>query len=112
MEPADPERSVPNPAVTEKKRELGQVTAREGRTGLRAAGTRTRTVRGCTISHAELGRTIKNLSWPAGNCTLSSPHSPLVRETMNGEPIVRLERERKIITAMVASAPRRNWPTW
>ena len=27
VEPADPERSVPNPAVTEKKRELGQVTA-------------------------------------------------------------------------------------
>ena len=85
VEPADPERSVPNPAVTEKKRELGQVTAQlakaeqaYGQQAHDTAAQQRRTVRGCTISHAELGRTIKNLCSARGHWTLSSPHSPPV----------------------------------
>ena len=42
VEPADPERSVPNPAVTEKKRELGQVAQLAKAEQAYAAGTRHR----------------------------------------------------------------------
>ena len=111
VEPADPERSVPNPAVTEKKRELGQVTAQlakaeqaYGQQAHDTAAQQRRTVRGCTISHAELGRTIKNLCSARGQLDAELTALPArvpVRETMNGEPIVRLERERKIITDTV-----------
>ena len=68
VEPADPERSVPNPAVKEKKRELGHVTAQltkaEQAYGQQAhdhPAQQRRTVRGFKISHAAVGREIKEL---------------------------------------------------
>ena len=108
VEPADPERRVPNPAVKEKQRELGQVTAQlakaeqaYGQQAHNTAAQQRRTVRGFTITHAELGRTIKNLCSAreqlAAELTALPARVPVL-ETMNGEPIVRLERERKIIT--------------
>ena len=111
VEPADPERRVPNPAVKQKQRELGQVTAQlakaEQAYGQQAHDTaeqQRRTVRGVTISQAELGRTITNLCSAreqlAAELTALPTRVP-VRETMNGESIVRLERERKIITDTV-----------
>ena len=108
VEPADPERSVPNPAVKEKKRELGRVKAQlrkaEQTYGQKAHDNpeqKCSTVRGFKISHAELGRKIKKLRsdrdrLDAGIKAL--PKRVPVREVMNGMPIVRLERERKIIT--------------
>ena len=68
VEPADPARPVPNPAVKEKKRELGQVTAQLA-TAEQAYGQQAhdnseqtrRTVRGFKIAQAELGRKIKKL---------------------------------------------------
>jgi len=58
-------------------------------------------VRGFKISHAELGREIKKLR---SECTRleadlkALPARVPVREVMDGQPVVRLERERKIIT--------------
>ena len=111
MEPADPERRVPNPAVKEKQRELGQVTAQlakaeqaYGQQAHNTAAQQRRTVRGVTITHAELGRTIKNLCSAREQLAaelMALPARVPVRETMHGEPIVRLERERKIITDTV-----------
>lgn len=108
VEPADPERSVPNPAVKKKKRELNRVKAQltkaEQAYGQKAhdnSEQKHRTVRGFKISHAELGREIKKLRSACEQLEAERKALPArvpVRETMAGEPIVRLERERKIIT--------------
>lgn len=108
MEPADRERSVPNPAVKQKKRELGTVKARlaraeqtYGQKALENPERKRRTVRGFKISHAELGREISRLRSTCERLDAEikalPPRVP-VREVMDGQPIVRLERERKIIT--------------
>ena len=108
VEPADPERSVPNPAVKEKKQEMGRIkvklTKAEQAYGQKAHDNpeqQRRTVRGFKISHAELGREIKKLR--SARVRLEAeikalPKRVPVREVMDGEPIVQLERERKIIT--------------
>ena len=111
VEPADPARSVPNPAVKEKQRERGQVTAQltkaEQAYGQRAHDNpeqQRHTVRGVTISQAELGRTIKKLRSARAHLAAEITALPArvpVRETLNAEPTVRLERERKIITDTV-----------
>ncbi len=108
VEPADPERSVPNPAVKEKRRELGRVKARltkaEQAYGQKAHDNleqKRRTVRGFKISHAELGREIKKLREAGQRLEAEVKALPTrvpVREVMDGEPVVRLERERKTIT--------------
>ena len=108
VEPADPNRSVPNPEVKEKRRELGRVKVRltkaEQAYGQKAHDNpeqKRRTVRGFKISHAELGREIKELRATRRQLEAEMgalpPRVP-VSEVMDGEPIVRLERERKIIT--------------
>jgi transposase len=108
VEPADPERSVPNPAVKEKKRELGRVKAKlakaEQAYGQKAHDNqeqKRRTVRGFKITHAELGREIKRLRSTRKRLEAEVKALPArvpVREVMDGEPIVRLERERKTMT--------------
>jgi transposase len=108
VEPADPERSVPNPAAKEKKRDLARVKAQltkvEQAYGQKAhdnSEQKRRTVRGFKISHAELGRKIKKLRSACEQLKAEIKALPArvpVRETMAGEPIVRLEHERKIIT--------------
>lgn len=108
VDPADPTRSVPNPALKEKKKELGRIKAElakaEQAYGQEAHDNqeqRRRTVRGFKISHAELGREIKRLRSESvrlkGDMGALPKRVPL-REVMDGEPIVQLERERKIIT--------------
>ena len=111
VEPADPARSVPNPAVKEAQRERGQVTAQlakaEQAYGQQAHDNpeqQRRPVWGVTVSQAELGRTIKMLRSAREHLDATITALPArvpVRETMHGEPIVRLERERKIITDTV-----------
>ncbi len=108
VEPADPQRSVPNPAVKEKKRELGRVKAEltkaEQAYGHHAHENpehKIRTVRGFKISHAELGGKIKELRFECAQLQAALkalPKRVAVRETMDGAPIVQLERERKTIT--------------
>ena len=68
VEPADPERLVPNPAVKAKKRELEKVKAQLAKTvqdyGQDAHDNqeqKRRTMRGFKISHAKQGREIKKL---------------------------------------------------
>ena len=111
VEPADPERSVPNPVVKEKKRELSHVKAQLTKAE-QAYGQpvhdnpeqQRRTVRGFKISHAALGREIKELRAARERLDTEIRALPTrvpVREVMNGEPIVRLERERKTITDTV-----------
>ena len=108
VETADPQRSVPNPAVKEKKREWGRVKA-ELTKAEQAYGQhvhenpeqKIRTVRGFKISHAELGRKIKELRAEREQIEAdlkALPKRVPVCETMDGAPIVQLERERKIIT--------------
>ena len=108
VEAADPERSVPNPAVKAKKGELGRVEAEltkaeqaYGRQAHENPEHQVRTVRGFKISHAALGRTIKGLRWERERLKAdlnALPKRVAVRETMDGAPIVQLERARKIIT--------------
>ncbi len=108
VEAADPERSVPNPALKEKKRELerikAQLTKAEQAYGQKAYENpehKRRTVRGFKISYAELGREINKLRTAREQLEIEIKALPArvpVREVMDGEPIVRLERERKIIT--------------
>ena len=108
VEPADPERLVPNPAVKEKNRELDKVKAKltkaEQAYGQQAHDNleqKCRTVRGFKISHAQLGRKIKKLRGAYNRLKAqvkALPDRVPVREVMDGAPVVRLERERKIIT--------------
>jgi len=108
VEPADPARSVPNPAVKEKKRELTRARARldkaEKTYGQKAHDNpeqKCRTVRGFKTSHAELGREIKELREVCAQLEAEIRGLPArvpVSEVMDGKPIVQLERERKIIT--------------
>ena len=108
VEPADPQRSVPNPAVKEKKCELGRVKAEltkaeqaYGQHAHENPEQKIRTVRGFKISHAELGRKIKELRSERERLEAdlkALPKRVPVRETMDGAPIIQLERERKIIT--------------
>ena len=108
VEPADPERSVPNPAVKQKKRALdrlkAQLTKAEQAYGRKAhenSEQKCRTVRGFKISHAELGREIKKLRSARDRLEVEIKAIPArvpVKEIMVGEPVVQLERERKIIT--------------
>ncbi|MFC1681937.1 putative transposase [Pseudomonadota bacterium] len=108
VEPADPQRSVPNPAVKEKKRELGRVKAEltraeqaYGQHAHENPEQKIRTVRGFKISHAELGHKIKELRAEREQIEAdlkALPKRVPVCETMDGAPIVQLERERKIIT--------------
>jgi hypothetical protein len=109
VEPADPQRSVPNPAVKQKKRELSRVEAElskaEQAYGQQAHANpeqKIRTVRGFKISHAELGRQIKALRGQHVRLKTelkALPKRVPVEETIEGgAPVVQLERERKIIT--------------
>ena len=108
VEQADPERSVPNPAVKETKRKLGRIKTElakaEQAYGQKAHDNpeqHRRTVRGFKISHAELGRTIKQLRSERDILETQLKALPArvpVKETVDGAPVVRLERERKIIT--------------
>ena len=107
VEPADPAERTQSRGDGEEAR-AGSVTAQlakaeqaYGQQAHDTAAQQRRTVRGCTISH-ELGRTIKNLCPARGQLDAELTALPArVAETMNGEPIVRLERERKIITDTV-----------
>ena len=108
VEPADPERSVPNPRVQEKRRERNrikaQLTQAEQAYGQKVhenGEPRCRTGRGVKGSLAELGREITELR--EGRDRLEAelhalPARVPVKEIVPEDKIVRLERERKIIT--------------
>lgn len=108
VEAADPERSVPNPALKVKRQELDRVQS-ELRKVEQAYGQKAhdnseqqrRTMRGFKISHAALGRKIKQLRAERDQLKAELKALPArvpVRQTLDGEPVVQLERERKVIT--------------
>ena len=107
-EPADPERTVPSPAVKQKKRQLAVAKARlhaaeqaYGQKAYENPEQKRRTVRGFKITHAELGGEIRGLRETCERLHAEIkllPDRVPVREVMDGKPIVQLERERKIIT--------------
>jgi len=108
VEAADPQRSVPNPPVKATRRELARVKA-ELTKAEQAYGQKVhenpeqkvRTVRGFKISHTELGRKINELRATCEQLEAdlkTLPKRVPVHETMDGVPIVKLERERKILT--------------
>ena len=111
VEPAGPGRSVPTPAVKEKKRELGHVKAtltkaeqRYGKTAYDNPEQQRRTVRGFKISQAELGQELRRLRQTCvrlESVITALPARVPVREVMDGVPVIRLERERTTITDTV-----------
>ena len=111
VEPADPERRVPNPAVTKTQRErgrvMGQLAKAEQAYGQQAhdhAEQTRRAGRGVTTSQAEQRREITQLRAACEQLDAAITALPArvpVRDTMHGEPVIRLERERKIITDTV-----------
>ena len=108
VEPADPERTVLNPMIKAKKKELArinsQLTKAEQAYGQKAHDNQERqrpTLRGFKISNAELGKEIKALRAERANIEAeikALPKRVPIHEVRNGEPVVQLERERKIIT--------------
>lgn len=108
VEQADPGRSVPNPAVKEKGRELvrarAKLTKAEQALGQKAhdnSEKKCRTVRGFKISNADLRREIGELRAARDRLEAEIRALPArvpVADVMAGEPVVRLERERKIIS--------------
>ncbi len=107
-EAGDPERSVPNPALKDKRAELARVKAELSKAeqaysqhALDNEEQSIRTVRGFKISHSELGQQIKALRAECERLQgeiQALPKRVAVQETLDGEAVVRLERERKIIT--------------
>jgi hypothetical protein len=107
-EQADPERTVPSPAVKQKKRELASAKARlqaaERKYGQKAYENpeqKRRTVRGFKITQSKLGRKIRDLRQTCERLKAEIKELPArvpVREVLDGKPVVQLERERKIIT--------------
>jgi len=108
VEAADPERSVPNPALKEKKLELARMTAQltkaeqaYGQKAYENPEQKRRTVRGFKITYAELGREINELRAAREQLKAEIKALPArvpVREIMDGEPVIQLEQERKTIT--------------
>ena len=111
VEPANAEHSVPNPAVKKQKQALSKAKARvtkaEQRYGQQAYDTpeqQRRTVRGFKISRAEVGQEIRRLRQTCARLEFEITALPAgvpVREVMDGAPVIRLKRERKIITDTV-----------
>jgi len=108
VESADPERSVPNPVLREKRAKMARLKARLAKAeqlyGCEAYENQEQkrpTVRKMKASHVRLGRQINELRQ---SCQILAaeikalPARVPVRETTDGRPIVQLERERKTIT--------------
>jgi hypothetical protein len=107
VEPADPTRSVPNPALEAQRQAIARVKA-ELAAAEQAYGQhlhdnaerQVRTVRGFKISHAELGRRITALRAERERLHAQWKELPKrvpIGEVLEGEPVVRLERERKTL---------------
>jgi len=111
VEAADPERTVPNPAIQQKKKRLDQLRAQLAKAqrdyGERALDNpehKRPTMRGFKIAHGKLAEQIRRLR--AGCQELDDEIRALsarvpVRELYDVQDIVRLEQERKVITDTV-----------
>ena len=108
VEPADPERTVPNPKRREKDKEikglraeLNKLEREYGQRALDNPESRRSTMRGFKIAHAQLGQKIRRLQhrWQAAKQALNAlPERVPVRTVHEESKIVQLESERKVLT--------------
>ncbi len=111
VEPADPERTVPNPAIKDKKKRLGQIRsqlakaqASYGEKALENPERRRPTMRGFKIAHGRLAHEIRRLS--AEREALEAeiralPKRVPLQQLRPAHDIVRLEQQRKVLTDTV-----------
>lgn len=108
VEPADPERSVPNPTIKEKKKpleklraQLAQAQASYGEKALANPERRRPTMRGFKIAHGPLAHEIRHLT---AECEAleaeirALPKRVPLRDLRHPDDIVRLEQQRKVFT--------------
>jgi hypothetical protein len=111
VEPADPERSVPNPAIKEKRKQLEQLRAQLA-TAQRAYGEKALdnperqrpTMRGFKIAHGRLAAEIRRLRARCAQLAAeiqALPKRVPTRQLLDGQDVVRLEQQRKVITDTV-----------
>jgi len=111
VDPADPERTVPNPQRREKEKQLATLRARLAKLEQEYAErlhnnreSKRRTVRGFKIANAELGQRIQEL---ASRCQAIEqerrvlPQRVPVKDLVPERKIVQLERERKTLTDVI-----------
>jgi transposase-like protein len=111
IEPAEPERLVPNPArkalqkeLAERRRELAGLKAEYAQALLDNPEQRRRTVRGFKIANAELGKQIRALESQITQRRVqlrSLPKRVPIGEVLASAPVVQLEQERKTLTDLV-----------
>jgi len=111
VEPADPERTVPNPAVKQKKKQLEHIRAQlakeqasYGEKALENPERQRPTMRGFKIAHGQLAHEIRRLG--AEREALEAeiralPQRVPLRELRHAPDIVRLEQQRKVFTDTV-----------
>jgi len=111
VEPADPERSVPNPAIKEKKKQLEQLRAQLAKAqrayGEKALANPERqrpTMRGFKIAHGQLASEIRRLRARCEELAAEIRELPKrvpIHQLLGDQDIVRLEQQRKVITDTV-----------
>ena len=111
IEPAEPERLVPNPArkalqkeLAERRRELAGLKAEYAQAVLDNPEQRRRTVRGFKIANAELGKQIRALESQITQRRVQLrglPKRVPIGEVLASAPVVQLEQERKTLTDLV-----------
>ena len=111
IEPADPQRRVPNPArkalakaLVGLRRELAGRKAEYAQALIENPEPRRRTVRGFKIANAELGKQIRALESQIAERRAELrglPKRVPIGEVLASEPIVRLEQERKTLTDLI-----------
>jgi hypothetical protein len=114
VEPADPSRLVPNPAIKQKSKELQQLRAKlttaerdYGEKALDNPEHKRPTMRGFKIAHAQLGEEIRHLrsACDALEAEVKAlPKRVELRELLDDAKIVQLERERKVFTDAIKMA--------
>jgi len=111
VEPADPERSVPNPAIQEKRQQLEQLRAQlakaqraYGEKALDNPERKRPTMRGFKIAHGQLAGEIRKLRATCQQLEAeirALPQRVEVRTLLDEKDIVRLEQQRKVFTDAV-----------
>ncbi len=107
VEPANPNRTVPNPKKKERKNDLAKIRAEltkaerdYGKAALDNPEVKQKTMRGFKVAHAEIGQRIRQLRYRCASLEAdiaTLPDRVPLRELMEEQKIIRLEQERKSI---------------
>ena len=108
VEPADPQRTVPNPARKQKRKQLSRLRSKLGKlqqqygdAALNNPESKQPTMRGFKISHRKLGNRIHRLTDERDKLVTdikALPERVPLNELLHPKQIVQLERERKLLT--------------